>query len=113
MQKHTILCEDAIRAKQPQKMVDNTSSEARLANRVLLVAKQESDNSEDPEFIANVLNASDKLQSCISPMVQEAKNVSTNISDPQHAHNWKEANKNVGNIEFSFIYCINTCFNGF
>lgn len=62
MQKHTILCEDAIRKNQPQKMVDNTSSIARLANRVLMVAKQESDNSEDPQFIARVNLASDLVQ---------------------------------------------------
>lgn len=102
MQKHSFLCDDAIRTRQPQKMVDNTSSEARLANRVLLVAKQEADNSEDPEFIAKVNDASDRLQASISPMVQEAKNVSTNINDPIHASNWREANKhllqNVRNI---------------
>uniref|UniRef100_A0A023EWN7 Vinculin n=1 Tax=Aedes albopictus TaxID=7160 RepID=A0A023EWN7_AEDAL len=102
MQKHSILCDEAIRMRQPQKMVDNTSSEARLANRVLLVAKQEADNSEDPEFIANVNDASDRLQASISPMVQEAKHVSTNINDPIHASNWREANKhllqNVRNI---------------
>ncbi|XP_055532948.1 vinculin [Wyeomyia smithii] len=102
MQKHSFLCDEAIRMRQPQKMVDNTSSEARLANRVLLVAKQEADNSEDPEFIAKVNDASDRLQQSISPMVQEAKNVSTNISDPIHASNWREANKqllqNVRNI---------------
>nr|CAD7439205.1 unnamed protein product [Timema bartmani] len=54
IQKHTILCEEAIRKSQPQKMVDNTSSIARLANRVLMVAKQESDNSEDPKFISRM-----------------------------------------------------------
>lgn len=62
MQKHTILCEEAIRKNQPQKMVDNTSAIARLANRVLMIAKQEADNSEDPHFIARVNNASDQVQ---------------------------------------------------
>lgn len=64
MKKHTFLCEEAIKNKQPQKMVDNTSAIARLANRVLLVAKQESDNSEDPTFIDQVNRASDILQNC-------------------------------------------------
>lgn len=62
MKKHTFLCEEAIKNRQPQKMVDNTSAIARLANRVLLVAKQESDNSEDPGFIEDVNRASDHLQ---------------------------------------------------
>lgn len=44
-------------------MVDNASCIARLANRVLMVAKQESDNSEDPHFIGRVNRAADELQS--------------------------------------------------
>lgn len=62
MKKHTFLCEEAIKNRIPQKMVDNTSAIARLANRVLLVAKQESDNSEDPHFIDNLNRASESLQ---------------------------------------------------
>lgn len=62
MKKHTFLCEEAIKNRQPQKMVDNTSAIARLANRVLLRAKQESDNSEDPNFIEDVSRASEALQ---------------------------------------------------
>ena len=42
--------------------MDNTSAIARLANRVLMVAKQEADNSEDPSFVAKVNAASDQVQ---------------------------------------------------
>lgn len=45
-------------------MVDNTSAIARLANRVLMIAKQEADNSEEPDFIARVNNASDQVHAC-------------------------------------------------
>lgn len=95
MQKHTLLCEDAIRNKIPQKMVDNTSSIARLANRVLLVAKQEADNSEDPQFTSNLLNASDKLQNSVPSMVQNAKSVATDIGNPAAGSHWRDANKGV------------------
>lgn len=64
MKKHTILCEDAIVKGNAQKMVDNTSAIARLANRVILVAKQESDNSEDPIFIQRVNQAANLMQTC-------------------------------------------------
>lgn len=64
MKKHSILCEDAILKNNPQKMVDNTAAIARLANRVILVAKQESDNSEDPAFIQRVNQAANVLQNC-------------------------------------------------
>jgi len=62
MQKHAFLCEDAIAKALPQRMVDNTAAIARLANRVILVAKQESDNSEDLNFIQKVNQATDILQ---------------------------------------------------
>ncbi|KAF2882876.1 hypothetical protein ILUMI_23388 [Ignelater luminosus] len=93
MKKHTFLCEEAIKNKQPQKMVDNTSAIARLANRVLLVAKQESDNSEDPTFIDEVNRASDALQNCVPPMVQDAKQVAINPSDHNAVSHWRESNK--------------------
>ncbi|XP_063234330.1 vinculin isoform X2 [Bacillus rossius redtenbacheri] len=93
IQKHTILCEESIRKNQPQKMVDNTSSIARLANRVLMVAKQESDNSEDPKFILRVNQASDSLQNSVTPMVQDAKAVAMNTQDQMAISRWKESNR--------------------
>ncbi|KAJ8980405.1 hypothetical protein NQ317_009400 [Molorchus minor] len=93
MKKHTFLCEEAIKNRQPQKMVDNTSAIARLANRVLLVAKQESDNSEDPHFIDDVNRASGSLQGSVPPMVQDAKAVAVNPADHNAVSRWRESNK--------------------
>lgn len=62
--KYITLCENSIANRQPQGMVENTSNIARLANRVLGVAKQEADNSEDPNFISNVNRSADNLQRC-------------------------------------------------
>lgn len=107
MQKYSFLCEEAIRNKQPQKMVDNTSNIARLVNRVLLVAKQEADNSEDPEFIAKLTSASNKLENCLPDMVHRAKQVASNINDVAAVSNWRESNKQVFlNIDISNIISI-------
>lgn len=95
MKKHTFLCEEAIKNQNPQKMVDNTSSIARLANRVLTVAKQESDNSEDPMFIDEINRASDALQHSIPPMVQDAKYVAMKPSDAAAGSRWRDSNKGV------------------
>ena len=62
MRRCTAECEDAIGRQEPQRLVDGTSHIARLANRVLMVAKQEADNSEDPTFIGNVTGAANLLQ---------------------------------------------------
>lgn len=86
-------------------MVDNTSAIARLANRVLNVAKKEADNSEDPAYIGRVNRAADALQNTISPMVSNAKQVAMNINDPSAANHWRDSNNRVSlNEEESLIY---------
>ncbi|KAL6433982.1 hypothetical protein ACFW04_005862 [Cataglyphis niger] len=107
MQKHLFLCDEAIAKALPQKMVDNTASIARLANRVILVAKQESDNSEDPAFIQRVNHATDVLQNSVAPMVQDAKLVAMNINDSSAVSRWRESNcallANVGQVRKAII----------
>ncbi|XP_065219510.1 vinculin-like isoform X2 [Planococcus citri] len=102
MRKHALMCEDAILKREPNKMVDHTTAIARLANRVLQVAKQEADNSEDPSFIADITRAADAVQAAVAPMVQDAKAVALNIGDSAAASRWRESNKRllnaVGNV---------------
>lgn len=64
MKKHTFLCEEAIQNKQPQKMVDNTTAIARLANRVWNRADTECKNSEDPEFTERLRQAWTDMINC-------------------------------------------------
>lgn len=105
MQKYTFLCEEAIDQRNAQKMVDNTSNIARLVNRVLLVAKQEADNSEDGEFIERLMRSAGKLEQCLPAMVQNAKQVASNINDPMAASQWRDSNKHVRyDFHFSFLF---------
>nr|XP_023679987.1 vinculin-like isoform X4 [Paramormyrops kingsleyae] len=75
-------CRVAMTNVQPQMLVAGATSIARRANRVLLVAKREVENSEDPRFREMVKAASDDLSRTISPMVMEAKGVAGRIQDP-------------------------------
>uniref|UniRef100_A0A3Q1FH92 Vinculin n=1 Tax=Acanthochromis polyacanthus TaxID=80966 RepID=A0A3Q1FH92_9TELE len=75
-------CRVAMANHQPQMLVAGATSIARRANRILLVAKREVENSEDPKFREVVKAASDELSQTISPMVMEAKAVAGNIQDP-------------------------------
>ncbi|XP_051946430.1 vinculin-like isoform X2 [Xyrauchen texanus] len=75
-------CRVAMANVQPQMLVAGATSIARRANRVLLVAKREVENSEDPKFRELVKGASDDLGRTISPMVMAAKAVAGNIKDP-------------------------------
>ncbi|KAK7013353.1 hypothetical protein SK128_026721, partial [Halocaridina rubra] len=95
IKRHTGACEASISNHEPQAMVDNTSAIARLANRVLMVAKQEADNSEDPSFVAKVNSASDQLQAAVTPMVQDAKNVAMNPNDHHAIARWRQSNQTL------------------
>lgn len=75
-------CQVAMANHQPQMLVAGATSIARRANRILLVAKREVENSEDPKFRETVKAASDELSRTISPMVMDAKAVAGNIQDP-------------------------------
>ncbi|XP_051504607.1 vinculin isoform X3 [Myxocyprinus asiaticus] len=75
-------CRVAMSNVQPQMLVAGATSIARRANRVLLVAKREVENSEDPKFRELVKAASEELGRTISPMVMAAKAVAGNIQDP-------------------------------
>ncbi|XP_041745281.1 vinculin isoform X1 [Coregonus clupeaformis] len=75
-------CRVAMANHQPQMLVAGATSIARRANRILLVAKREVENSEDPKFREIVKAASDELSRTISPMVMDAKAVAGNITDP-------------------------------
>lgn len=74
-------CQVAMANHQPQMLVAGATSIARRANRILLVAKREIENSEDPKFRETVKAASDELSRTISPMVMDAKAVAANIKD--------------------------------
>lgn len=93
MQKYTAACERAIAAGESQAVVDNVSNAARLVSRVLMVAKQEADNSEDPSFVAQVKAASAKLEAGVSPMVRNAKAVAVNPNDQGAVSRWRQSNQ--------------------
>jgi vinculin len=95
MRRYTDRCEDAIRDNESQRMVDNTSQIARLGNRVIMAAKNEADNSEEPSFVQRVNEAASSLHSAIPPMVNHAKQVAVNPRDRDNADNWRGANDHL------------------
>lgn len=95
MRRYTTYCEEAIRSNEPQQMVDNTSQIARLSNRVLMTAKNEADNSEEPSFVQKVNSAAQQLHSAIPPMVNQAKQVALNPRDSANARDWHNANDHL------------------
>uniref|UniRef100_A0A1B6CKP3 Vinculin n=1 Tax=Clastoptera arizonana TaxID=38151 RepID=A0A1B6CKP3_9HEMI len=97
MQKHSVLCEDAIARHNPSKMVEQTTAIARLGNRVLQVAKQEAENSEDQDFISTVNHAAENLQTAMTQMVTDAKSVAINTNNSGSVSAWRESNRKLLN----------------
>lgn len=95
IRRHTQLCEMAISTRQVQSMVDNAASIARLANRVIMVARQETNNSEDATFISRVDGATRRLQELVPSMVRNAKDVATSISDIRSHGPWRHCNNEL------------------
>ncbi|XP_041366234.1 vinculin-like isoform X8 [Gigantopelta aegis] len=87
--------ENGIRMNDSPQIVTNASNIARRANRVLQVAHNEADNSEDPQFVDRVNSASENLKATITPMVQNAKAVSMNPRDSNAGTNWRKANQSL------------------
>ncbi|KAM3859406.1 LOW QUALITY PROTEIN: vinculin b [Diretmus argenteus] len=88
-------CRVAMANHQPQMLVAGATSIARRANRILLVAKREVENSEDPKFREVVKAASDELSQTISPMVMDAKAVAGNIHDPSLQKGFLDSGYNI------------------
>lgn len=95
IRRHTQLCELAISTRQVQSMVDNAASICRLANRVVMVARQETNNSEDANFIARVDGATRRLNELMPDMVRHAKDVATSISDIRNHGRWRQCNNEL------------------
>ncbi|XP_065941182.1 vinculin isoform X3 [Magallana gigas] len=87
--------EDAIQMKDPPRIGAHASNIARRANRVLQVAQQEAENSEDPKYVDHVNQAASNLRATIAPMVQGAKGVSMNPADTNAQQNWRKANQTL------------------
>ncbi|CAK9300187.1 unnamed protein product [Gordionus sp. m RMFG-2023] len=92
---HSTECEQAFAHNQPQRFVENTSQIARLANRVLMIAKQESENSEDYEFHQQIDKASLTLNKDILNMVQNATQIASDFQNNILLSKWRDANNGI------------------
>ncbi|CAF0725168.1 unnamed protein product [Rotaria sordida] len=83
-------------------IVDSTSNIIRRANRILLVACQEIENSEDSKFTTQLRQASNTFKDTFPPMIAAAKQLALNPDDKLMHSNWQQTNNElidaIGNI---------------
>nr|XP_006817880.1 PREDICTED: vinculin-like [Saccoglossus kowalevskii] len=89
------MVDGAIKNQDPAQIVSGASNMARRANRVFMVANQEVENSEDPNFVQKVSEASERMTQRISPLVINAKAVASNPSDRNAQDGWYNSDKHL------------------
>ena len=77
-----------------------------LYYRVLQVAKQETENSEDPGYINRVGEASDNMASTVPHMVDSAKSLAKNITHPGLLADWRKNNRAVSHLKIEIFVTV-------
>ncbi|XP_071956457.1 vinculin-like isoform X3 [Antedon mediterranea] len=95
IRKETVEAEFAVSQEQPIPFIKSTSKIARCAQRVVMVAQQEADNSEDPTFVEAVSKAAEELESSIPASVGFARGVATQPNNKQAQDDWMNANQKI------------------
>jgi len=88
-------CEDGVKNKQSQVIVESTTLAARMSNRLLMALARESENSEDTNLKKQVNQSENKLKLVIAPFVESSKTMAINIADQSHVVRWKTASANL------------------
>lgn len=95
MLKFTKLCDVSIQNEDMHTMVEMTSNIARIMHRVAVVAKQESDNSEDKKYVSHLCHAITTLENNIPKIVLSAKEVVANVHNLDAIAEWRQNNQNL------------------
>merc|ERR1719232_1149180 len=88
-------CEEGVRAKQSQVIVESTTLAARLSNRLLMALARESENSEDVNLKKQINQSENRLKMVIAPFVESSKSMAINLSDQSYYSRWKSSSTNL------------------
>lgn len=95
MEKTTGQCEEGVKCRDPIMIVDNAANVAKLCDRVLMIAKKEASNSEDPVYTARIQSSIGQIESNLAPMIRSAKAVALNPSDHTAINTWRQNNSKL------------------
>ncbi|CAH8490458.1 unnamed protein product [Schistosoma turkestanicum] len=111
MLRDTARAENSIAEISTTGVVESTTRIARRANRVLQLITREADNSEDPLYVDRMNDAVKALRSTITPMVNDAKGLVTNIDNPRMHEQWRLSNRNLLTAVSSVKQIVSPSFN--
>jgi hypothetical protein len=76
-------------------IIANALNIAKRSNRIIQIANQESDNSEDTEYVNRIMNANDSLKLSLPQMIHSAKLLAIEPSNKDVYLIWTHSNENV------------------
>ena len=88
-------CEDGVRSRQSQVIVESTTLAARLSNRLLMALARESENSEDVNLKKQINQSENKLKMVIAPFVESSKSMAINLSEQGQYSRWESAARSL------------------
>ena len=88
-------CEDGVKNRQSQVIVESTTLAARLSNRLLMALARESENSEDLSLKKQINQSENKLKMVIAPFVESSKSMAINIGDQSQYSRWETSSRNL------------------
>lgn len=95
--RETFQTQTAIQENNKQAIVLNALNIARRTNRIIQVASQEAENSEEISFVNNVNLANDELKQCLPPLVHAYKTIALQPNNKESFLKWTQTNENLIN----------------
>ncbi len=116
--KETYQTQAAVQEKNNSAIVINTLNIAKRSNRIIQVANQEVENSEDPIYVNRIISANESLRQSLPAMIHNAKSLAVQPNNKEFYLKWADSNeklinsinnvKNAVNVNNNFVNSINS-----
>ena len=93
--KETYETQTAVQEKNSSVIVTNALNVARRTNRIMQIASQEAENSEDKFYVEQILIANDFLKQSLPSLIQSAKLLALEPTNKENYLVWASSNENV------------------
>lgn len=97
---HSIISETyqiqaAVRDQDSFPIITRALNIVRLSNRIIQVANQEAENSEEMDFVNRILNSNDFLKQCLTLMAKSAKSLAVQPNNKEKFLSWTNSNEKL------------------
>ena len=87
--------QNAVQEQNSMAIVTNALNIVRRSNRIVQLASQEADNSEEMEYVNRIQTTNDILKQCLPGMVQSAKKLASQPDNKDYFLSWTSSNEKL------------------